>query len=353
MKKIDIETLLQQLDGDLPGPVNDTTLSPSTDRIKTLALSKLSRQLDSSPAYTERSRPMKRKIHLLVAAAVLVALTSVTVFAAAGGLDYFRSIFGNSADTASSQIETPLLNVANADYQLTVEASLTDGYQSNLVLSVTPLGSKKVPAPEQLSGMLVEAVLPEGIPGTSCSLEALDALTTGKKSFYRMKITSSEPHSSQPITLVLSDELGGGTLSLSLQSVLGTRLLTLEPAVSVTDNYSIQSIQLSPLGALIIGSEQQAKGGLPSPTILVKLRDGSTNEIMPDWAFDQSDSEGTTIGGGGAVVGASGGNGPFVSQTAGRRNPDGQIITESSFSQLLPVDDVVAVIIGGTEYPLN
>lgn len=92
---------------------------------------------------------------------------------------------------------------------------------------------------------------------------------------------------------------------------------------------------------------------MPNEVISIVMQDGRVQEIMPEWAFDQIGAGDEPVsGGGGAVVVGNGQKEPLVVQTTGNRNPDGKVVTESIFSQVLNLDDVKAVLIGETEYPL-
>ena len=45
-------------------------------------------------------------------------------------------------------------------------------------------------------------------------------------------------------------------------------------------------MQISPLGVLLIGREAQASGGLPTPVVSVKFKDGTIEEMMSELSFD-------------------------------------------------------------------
>ena len=91
-------------------------------------------------------------------------------------------------------------------------------------------------------------------------------------------------------------------------------------------------MQISPLGVLLIGREAQASGGLPTPVVSVKFKDGTIEEMMSELSFDTDGDGGTVIGGGGVVISNDPLSGPLVISTYGMRNPEGKVVTKGEFS---------------------
>ena len=76
-------------------------------------------------------------------------------------------------------------------------------------------------------------------------------------------------------------------------------------------------MQISPLGVLLIGREAQASGGLPTPVVSVKFKDGTIEEMMSELSFDTDGDGGTVIGGGGVVISNDPLSGPLVIRSEG------------------------------------
>ena len=97
-------------------------------------------------------------------------------------------------------------------------------------------------------------------------------------------------------------------------------------------------MQISPLGVLLIGREAQASGGLPTPVVSVKFKDGTIEEMMSELSFDTDGDGGTVIGGGGVVI------------SNGMRNPEGKVVTKGEFSRFINLEDVMSILVNGKEY---
>ena len=100
-------------------------------------------------------------------------------------------------------------------------------------------------------------------------------------------------------------------------------------------------MQITPLGVLLIGREAQASGGLPTPVVSVKFKDGTIEEMMSELSFDTDGDGGTVIGGGGVVISNNPLSGPLVISTYGMRNPEGKVVTKGEFSRFINLEDVV------------
>jgi hypothetical protein len=104
---------------------------------------------------------------------------------------------------------------------------------------------------------------------------------------------------------------------------------------------------------LVIGSEKEAKGGLPTAEIYVVMNDGTSEELISVQSFDSEDDGETISGGGSAIILGPGEKAPLVIGTMGSRNPDGKMVTSGSFSRILNLDEVKAISVDGVEYPLQ
>ena len=74
--------------------------------------------------------------------AAVFCLFAASVFALAGGFDYFRSIFGDTAKHVEQDIQSPGITAADSDRQMTLESMLTDGYKINLIVSLKALSGE-------------------------------------------------------------------------------------------------------------------------------------------------------------------------------------------------------------------
>lgn len=341
---------------------NRTDLKPSEKRIEDLVFRKLHET--ETPASHQTETPVRRKNsfpkkagHILLVAAI-VGLFATTVFAAAGGFDYFRSIFGDSAHNVENSISNPMSNVRNDDYSMTLESLLTDGYKIDLVVSLEKLSkgafkgalfdeplnlfeTELMPPPSKTSGQ--ESV-------GSYTVRELNEFSTSKKRYYYVELDNMESSLNRTLTLSLNPELADLELETLLEGAAAAKVLTI--GQTLDGGYTIETIQLSQLGVMVIGKEDQASGGLPAPQIDIVFKDGSHDELISAMSFDSGDGE-TVLGGGGVVIGADPSTGPLVTGTMGQRNPDGKVVTTGEFGRAVNLDEVASILVDGTEYPVN
>ncbi len=352
VKKIWIDQLCRDLDGLAGGlePENTSGLTPSPDRIRARVLERIARQETAQTGGEKtlpppgKEKPMKKHTFRIILAAAVVCLFSVTALAL-GGADLFRAVFGEGAGSLQEQIETPSASAEDQAHRLSVLASLSDGYKTNLILSLESLagdGSQKE-AQDRL-GAMVET------QAASITCTPLEEFDRGRISCYRLEVSTLENHQGKTITVTLD-----GDTPLLLEVTPEKRLasLTVEiPAEAFPgENYRPEEVQLSPLGVLVIGTEAEISGPIPNVEILAVMEDGSKEEIMPLWAFDGAAD--ASLGGGGAATAGPGEEEPLVVHTTGARNLDGKTVTTANFTRVLSLDQVAALEISGQRFPVS
>ena len=359
MKKLWIDQLSSGLGDLLPEglePENTSGLAPDPGRIKELTMKKLAQQRrlqtgpgeEAPPPAAGKEKPMKKNTVRIILAAAVVCLLSVTALAL-GGADFFQAIFGREALSVQDQIETPMASAENGDYRLSAVASLSDGYKTNLVLSLESLrgdGSQK-----DAQGRIGAMTAAES---ASVACTPLPEFDSGGISYYRLEVPTLQSHAGEAITAVLEGEEGEAPLLLEVAPEKRLAALTVEipEEAFAGENYRPEEVQLSPLGVLVIGAEEEAQGGIPNVQILAVLEDGSQVEIMPLWAFDSGSGGSTAVAGGGAVEAAPWEEEPLVVHTSGARNLDGKTVTTANFTRVFPVDQVTAIIVNGISFSL-
>lgn len=350
-KKIRISDLCSDLDEKLYEELeitNMTDLHPSKSNIEKLVADGLRNQ--AAAPKRRRLKPLKT---LLVAA--VICLSATTVFAAAGGFQYFKSIFGDSVENVQSAITSPMISVQNEGQKLSLEGMLTDGYTIDLILSLEDLSGKGLPA----------ACFDETIPAFQSYVEPADSqaaeerflsvtynllpeFQTDSKVFYHLTASSLESCSGSELNVAFLNNKEQLAFSVPVDGSISSAEYTINQ--STDGNYTLETIQLSPLGVLLIGREAQASGGLPTPVVSVQFKDGSVEELMSALSFDAGNDGETVIGGGGAVISDDPLSGPLVVSTSGTRNPEGKVVTKGEFSRFINLDQVQSVWVNGTEY---
>ena len=367
-KKIKISDLCSHLDEHFYEDMdvqNMTGLNPSEDRIKKLVFQKLkdesadfgspSSNKSKNISKNKTTRLSKKAGHLLLIAAI-VCLFATTVFAAAGGFDYFRSVFGDSTENVKDSISFPMNQTGNGEYQISLESMLTDGYKINLIMSLENVKGKALDqkALENELELFQTSLTPPSsvIPGNdepsmSYTCSQLPDFGTKSKKFYHIQIDALANCLNYNLNISLNDELADLTIHSAIQGAAAAKEISINKVLD--DQYTLATVQLSPLGVMVIGREVSPSGGLPTPQIDVKFKDGTIDEMMSATSFDSGDGE-TVTGGGGAVIGEDPMTGPLVISTYGRRNPDGKVVTTGDFGRIINLDDVASIIVNGMEY---
>lgn len=100
------------------------------------------------------------------------------------------------------------------------------------------------------------------------------------------------------------------------------------------------------MGFLLIGTEDNAEGGLPPVQMELIFKDGSKEDL--EVFFDTSDE--TITGGGGAIMPSDPKHAPLVTEFSGERNPDGALVIRGQFSRILNPDSVETLVVNGQEF---
>lgn len=315
-------------------PQGDASASPSASRIKELALLKREEYLAENEEKT-----VKKASFRFVLIAAMVCLVSVTAFAAFGGMDLIRSIFGESADSIQNAIVTPQAVVSGQGRELALEALVTDGFVTNTVVSLT--GEK--PADEStLFTVTIDA------PTRSIGWYEMEDFSTADKTYYVIEAISETRFDKADMVISLNEEVAHIELSFEVENSLGNAVIDF-PEGAMSGETALRQLQISPMGFMLIGHEQAAQGGLPSTGIELVFANGTRESIEVE--FMPSDE--TIMGGGGMVIRGDDGLVPFIAGFQGMRNEDGELVINATFSRIIDPAGIKKVVIEGVEYPVQ
>lgn len=316
-------------------PQGDSSVSPSYDRIKSLALQKRKEHL-----YGKEEKSVKKVSSRFVLVAVIASLLSVTVFAtvALGGLDYMKGIFGSSATSVQNKIVTPRIKATDNGRSMAVEAMVTDGFVTNMVVSIT--GNQ--PDDKELFTVTSNT----GI--RSNGWHVLEEFTVPGKTYYAIDLVSKQHFTAADVSLSLNRQVAPISLSVSLENQLGNAVVYF-PENAQVQNTELKQLQISPMGLLLICHEKNPQGGLPPTSMLLKLSNGKTEEI--EMSFAASDR--TVGGGGGAVLTDDPKDMPLISTFQGERNPKGELVISGQFSRIINPATIEKVVVGCVEYEVK
>ncbi|WP_347489174.1 DUF4179 domain-containing protein [Desulfoscipio sp. XC116] len=360
--RVRISELCSRLDGSFYENMeieNTTGLCPSQQRIAQIARAKLREQVEqeSGPAGgpgekdQEKRMGMKKNSRVILIAVVL-CLFSATALAASGGWEFFKPIFGSSVQNVQDDVWSPLLADADQTYKMTVESMLSDGYKTNIVVSLENLTGQALNLQAiEVSRLFIPEAEDDAGSFDAYSCEELPEFAGKAKKYYYLTVSSLRDCTDAPLTISLAETVAPLKVKVKINGSLAAKEIKIDAKPEQEQNYCPETVQLSPLGVLVTGREKQATGGLPTVPVDLLMKDGSSEELLSEMSFD--DGEETVTGGGGAVIVDEGQEPPLVIQTMGERNPDGKVVTTGYFSRILNLNEVRAIRVDGTEYRLD
>lgn len=315
-------------------PIGDGAVDFSPQRIKELALHKRRDALNMDIINRKEEKRMKKWSFKLLVAAVMICILSVGAFAALDGFGYIRSIFGESADSIQNAVVTPYLSEKDEGREMALEAVVTDGFVTNLVVSLTG------DAPQEQDLFQVDS----GASTRSIGWYLMEEFSTPEKSYYAIELVEETRFESAAVTVALNKEIAAITLSFRVNNSLGHTAVVF-PEGAKSGDVALEELQVSPMGFLLRGIEDDAKGGLPATNIRLVFADGTTEDIQAE--FDVSEA---TVAGGGGVILGGGDDMPLAAAFNGTRNPDGELVITGQFSRIIDASSIEKVIIDGVEY---
>jgi hypothetical protein len=364
-KNIKIRDLCSKIHGNYYADLeieNNMGLKPSPERIKQIAKGKLEQSSnenqrakfmivsDLENKSIKKRRWMKKNTLRIAFIAALISLVSVGVGAAFGGLEYFKSIFGMNAATIQEDIRSLQIFKENGEYKITAETLLSDGYKTNVIVSLESLKGEIV---RKTTTSLFDVKFKnqeQSNKGVSYAIENMDTFGVMNKNYYRIEVSSLEKHLQSTIIITLEEGNKDLKIEVPVKHSVAAREFLIGASKSEDRNYMPEKIQLSPLGVMVIGSEKKAKGGLPTAEIWVVMKDGSTDEILSTASFSGEDDNMVVSSGGGVVLSEEGQEEPLVNKTMGERNKDGKVVTTAYFSRILNLEEVKGIRIDGIDY---
>lgn len=328
--------------------------SPDPERIKEIALRKI--REEGVGKEKEIKKPMKRISHKILIAAALIAVLTTTAFAA-GGLDFFRSFFGDSVDQAGDGIQKVEASAESDDFTMTAEQIISDGTNTKIIVGLQPktkqaekwLGDSK-------TNMDIAAesadFTDEGMSITGS--EALPQFSTKEKAYFCVSYVSDQDYTGKPVTVTFrSVNNDSGTIfepGLSLvidnpTSMKTKKLIEFAKEDGEVSNTQPVSLVVNAISAVLTLQEPVGSTDTPTLDVTLVMKDGTKENIFEaGWV-----EEGAT-GGGGVALGEPE-ELPLASGNSYKRNLEtGQIVQTSSFSRIIDVDSVDYAIVGGERY---
>jgi hypothetical protein len=335
-------------------PQGDDSVSPSFDRIKHLALEKRKNYLtESAPTKKKPNRegekPMKKKLIMSILVAAMLLTMCLTAFAAGGGLDYLKSIFGDSIESIQNEtVTTPLVTASANGRDMALEAMVTDGYVTYMIVSLTG----EQPTLEAWDLFAVTTDLDIKL----YSWDVLEEFTVSTKSFYVVYLVSEERFDAGEITLSLNRDIAPIDLSFQIENKLGNTVITF-PENTISGSAQLIELQVSPMSFLLICNEENPLRAPHPISIRLVFSDGKTEDLFTEAYLSHSDfsdidlSETAMLYGHHMFITIE--DGPLAKALSIMKNPDGELVYDGLFSRIINPASIEKVIIDGKEYSVK
>lgn len=364
-KQVRISDICSQLDSKYYSDIGfkDSGIpKPPDDKIKNAVMSRLNgpeetnlMEYSSKPPICKKKKTISKKPFRILLIAAALCLMSVGVFAATGGLSYFQSIFGDSADNVKNDILSPSISASNEDYKLAVESMLSDGYKTDLVVSLESLKGNKINKdPQNLFSVNYN------VDCGSYECTSLSNFDKGNIYYYDIKITSLKNYLSSTLKVTMNGQEKPLKVDVPVEHSTACKTVTVNTAAYKNKRYKPESLELSPLGVMLIGSEEKSseKTSVKIPTMAILMKDGSKQDLELDDLIG-FDAGNVKESGGGVVCDDDGffnifnKSKPLVTESSWDRNPGGKDVVAGYFSRILDLDNVKAILVDGQEYTIK
>lgn len=201
------EELLTHMDYEASHPLSD-------ERIKALALEKRQNHI-AKEKEPDMNKSRKRTLPKIFLVAAIVCALSITVLAS-GGLNFFKNLFGGGSEIIEPAVVTPIVYQEIDDISLSVEAMVTDGYVTNLILALK--GAHPADEAELFH-------ISSNVDLSSSGWHEMKDFSSKGTTYYNMRLVSLERFETAELKLSLNPDLAPISLDVTLNNQLGNALL--------------------------------------------------------------------------------------------------------------------------------
>lgn len=283
------------------------------------------------------NNPFKK---MWIAATIALGLMITTVFAFQN-IEYFKTIFGNKAETIEKNIQSIMARTENEDYIFSLESLLSDGNQNYFIVSLERKDQGNTG--DMFPFIVVKNISEKDVEGPNLSVISTEKIETQDKSlnkdYYVVKMSTSNNLIGENVKLTLKS-IDGKTIDgrktleeeMSISFEIGEnsnlKVVDIKDPQEINNNNFITEIKYSNLGIFITGENIEDIATVPVLRVQLKNKDGSIIEISNK--LEDSDKYG------------------FIYQKHGREFTN--IIT---FKQLIDMDTIESIIINEVYFKLK
>lgn len=364
--KVDIRNLCNGLDERFLEELNIEAGDgfADTERIRRLAFEKI--RLEGKMEKRGRLGGVRRISHKLLLVAALLIVVTTSAFAV-GGMDFFRSIFGDSAKRLDGGIQQIGASVKNDDFEMTAEQLVSDGYHMKIIVSLSPSTRQAAEWIKDadiiesevaiIGGSEKEERMALGAIGT----QWMEQFKTKEKAYFCVSYENNYDYAGRPIKLTLVS-LQSTAAENSERSIL-TRpelSLTIDDPKSITSRRTAffnvtgdhggsyeASLEVSSISALL--TLQGTDGSMDTPTadIVMVMQDGTKERIFKAGSFG--------VGKDGELASPDdAGEDTLIVENSYVRDPEtGKVLQTAGFARIIDPQAVSYILVDGTRYELQ
>lgn len=330
------------------------------ERIKQIALNKIHQ--GEKGQEKEIEKPMKRISNKILIAVAMIAILTTTVFAA-GGMDFFRSMFGDSIDQAGDNIQSMMITAEDENFKMSAEQLISDGLNTKIIVGLQPLtkeAKKWIANPRMQVDILAESEDQSVESMRMTGSERLSQFDTKEKAYFCVSYSSNEDYSGKPIHVTLTAIIPEGKeiedavvkpdLSLVIDEPESMRASKTVTFAEPEDSNTIwpASLTVNSISTVLVLQGPETNTDTVTLDVTLVMKDKTRESIFESgWV-----SEGST-GGGGVALGKPE-ELPLASEFSYRRDLEtGKIIQTAGFSRILNVEDVDYVLVGDERFDFD
>lgn len=338
-----------------------------TGRIRQLALEKLHSK--GSIEEKESKKTMKRAPYRILVAVAIIAVLTTTAFAA-GGLDFFRTMFGNSVDNAGSSIQHMAVSVKDDDFEMAAEQLISDGYSTKMIVSLSPLSKEARGWLEKANAIDIKTEVVGGSENAEdtdmvmMGSERLTEFDTEDKAYFCVTYENNRSYAGQSLQLTLTalraishtenkeTMIAESNLALTIEnpkSMTAQRTILFPvPGASEENSYPVD-LTVNSISAVLTIQEPAGSTSTPTMDVTLVMKDGTKEAVFEaGWVAEGA-------GGGGGVALSDNQNAlPLASGHSYMRDMEtSRILQTASFSRIINPADADYVLVDETRYDFN
>lgn len=314
----------------------------SADNIKKQALEKRNHYIQEKNTMKPIKKRTKKFFTQIIIAAAIVATLSVTAFAFSK-TDMIKSLFGGKTDVVDKAILSSVASQTVDGKTLSIDSIVTDGYITNLIVSVQ--GAGKIKMPGESEDVLFTLTSTGNID--YYGYDKLPKLSDKQTQYFRITIRNETYIENNDIVITLSNKIAPLSVTTPIKNSLTSVTLNF-PEDTKQGTTQLEQLIISPMGFVLKTKEDVVKGGLPAfkATIIFNNQNTEELELLSDFEDD------TTMAGGSDIMDDLN-TGPLVISDTGMRAENNTLSINGQFGRIIDTENIKEIVVNDITYPVN